>query len=101
MITKKHAMANNPLVEDFDASKPTNYLMYLDANNLYGWAMSQKLPEKEFDWMTEQQLENFDVNSIPDDAETSCILEVDLEYPAAIYDIHSDLPVAPESISSS
>ena len=46
MITKKHAVANNPLVEDFDASKPTNYLMYLDANNLYGWAMSQKLPEK-------------------------------------------------------
>ena len=47
--------------------------------------------------MLEQQLENFDANSIPDDAETSCILEVDLEYPAAIYDIHSDSPVAPES----
>ena len=97
MITKKHAVANNPLVEDFDASKPTNYLMYLDANNLYGWAMSQKLPEKEFDWMTEQQLENFDVNSIPDDADTGYILEVNLEYPAAIHDIHSDLPVALES----
>ena len=97
MITNKHAVANNPLVEDFDASKPTNYLMYLDANNLYGWAMSQKLPEKEFDWMTEQQLKNFDVNSIPDDAETGYILEVELEYPATIHDIHSDLPVAPES----
>ena len=36
MITKKHAVANNPPVEDFDASKPANYLMYLDANNLYG-----------------------------------------------------------------
>ena len=95
MITKKHAVGNNPLFEDFDASKPTNYLMYFDANNLYGWAMSQKLLEKEFDWMKE--LENFDFNSIPDDAETSCILEVDLEYPAAIHDIHSDLPVAPES----
>ena len=101
MITKKHAVANNPLVEEFDASKPTNFLMYLDANNLYGWAMSQILPEKEFDWMTEQQLENFDVNSIPDDADTGYILEVDLEYPAAIHDIHSDLPVAPESSSSS
>ena len=50
MITKKHAMANNPLVKDFDANKPTNNLMYLDANNLYGWAMFQKLPEKQFDW---------------------------------------------------
>ena len=66
-ITKKHAVANNPLVEDFDASKPNNYLMYLDANNLYGWAMSQKLPEKEFDWMTKQQLDNFNVNSVPDE----------------------------------
>ena len=66
MITKKHAVADNPLVEDFDESKPTNYLMYLDTNNLYGWAMSQKLPEKEFDWMTQHQLESFDVKSIPD-----------------------------------
>ena len=49
MITKKHAVAYNPLVEEFDASKPTNYLMYFDANSLYGWVMSQKLPEKDFD----------------------------------------------------
>ena len=46
MITKKHAVADSFLVEDFDASKSTNYSMYLDANNLYGWAMSQKLPER-------------------------------------------------------
>ena len=59
--------------------------------------MSQKLPEKEFDWMNGQQLKNFDVNSIPDDADTGYILEVDLEYPATIHDIHSNLPVAPES----
>ena len=57
--------------------------------------MSQKLSVKEFDLMNEQQLKNFDVNSIPNDADTG--LEVDLEYPAAIHDIHSDLPVAPES----
>ena len=49
MITKKHTVTNSPLIEDFDASKPTNYLMYLDVNNLFGWAMSQKLPEKEFE----------------------------------------------------
>ena len=97
MITKKHAVANNLLVEDFDVSQPTNNLMYLDANNLYGWAMFQKLLEKEFDWMTKQHLENFDVNSIPDDADTGYILEVNLEYHAAIHDIQSDLPVAPES----
>ena len=97
MITKKHAIANNPLVEGYDDSKPTNYLMYLDANNLYGWAMSQKLPEKEFDWMTDEQLEEFDVTKVPDDSETGYILEVDLSYPPEIHDEHNDLPVAPES----
>ena len=51
--------------------------------------------------MTEQQLENFDVNSILDDADTGYILEVDLEYPSATHDIYSDLPVARESRSSS
>ena len=59
--------------------------------------MFQKLSEKEFDWMNEQQLKNFDVNSIPNDADTGFILEVDLEYPAAIHDFHSNLSVAPES----
>ena len=97
MITKKHATANNPLVEGYDDSKPTNYLMYLEANNLYGWAMSQKLPEKEFDWMTNAQLEEFDVMLIPDDSETGYILEVDLFYPPEIHDEHNYLPVAPES----
>ena len=69
MITTKHTVVNNPLIEDFDASNPTNYLMYLDVNNLFGWAMSQKLPQKEFEWMTEQLHQNFDVNSITDDAD--------------------------------
>ena len=99
VITKKHATANNPLVEGYDETKPTNYLMYLDANNLYGWAMSQKLPEKEFDWMTDQQLDNFDVTEVPDDSDTGYILEVDLHYPPDIHDHHNDLPVAPESMA--
>ena len=94
-------MAYNPLVQDFDASKPTNYLMYLDANNLYGWAMSQNLPEKEFDWMTEQQLENFDVNSIPDYVDTGYILKVNLEYHSAIHDIYSNLQSSATVSSSS
>ena len=101
MITKKHAVANNPLLQGYDNNRPTNYLMYLDANNLYGWAMSQKLPEKDFIWMTEQQLEEFDVTTIPDDADTGYILEVDLHYPPDIHDVHNDLPVAPECMEIS
>ena len=97
-ITKKYAKANNPKQPTYDETKPTNYLMYWDANNLYGWAMSKKLPEKDFDWMTEEQLERFDVMQVPDDAETGYILEVDLEYPEELHDLHNDYPLAPQTM---
>ena len=47
----RYASANNPYMEEYDSSRPTNYLQYLDANNLYGWAMSQALPTGEFRWI--------------------------------------------------
>ena len=61
MIVHKFGKANNPYLKDFDPEKPKSYLMYLDANNLYGWAMSQKMPFGEFDWMTDEQIASFDV----------------------------------------
>ena len=98
VITKKYAKANNPLQEEYDPEKPTNYLMYLDANNLYGWAMSKKLPERNFKWMTQAEIDALDVMQVSDDAETGYILEVDLEYPEELHDLHSDYPLAPESM---
>jgi len=50
MVSKRHARANNPLVEGYNQKEPTNYITYLDANNLYGWAMSQPLPKSGFHW---------------------------------------------------
>ncbi|KFM64150.1 hypothetical protein X975_22120, partial [Stegodyphus mimosarum] len=61
-----------------------------DANNLYGWAMSQYLPYGEFKWVKE-----YDLNC-PDNFEKGHILNVDLEYPKELHDYHSDLPLAPE-----
>ena len=97
VITRKHAQANNPYVEGYNPEKPRDYLMYLDANNLYGWAMSQKLPESDFTWMSAQEIEQFDVNQVQDDSETGYILDVDLEYPHDLHDLHSDMPLAPEN----
>lgn len=69
MISNRHGKANNPYMGyDYDEKKPTKYNTYLDANNLYGWAMIQPLPVGKFEWM-----ENFE--NWPD---KPCILEVDL-----------------------
>ena len=97
VISQKFAKANNPYMEDYDATKPTNYQMYFDANNLYGWAMSQPLPTKNFQWVRDP--ESIDYMAVAPDASTGYILEVDLDYPAEIHDAHNDYPMAPEPIS--
>ena len=76
-ITTRYGEANNPYMRDeYDDSKPTKYITYLDANNLYGWAMSNPLPTGGFKWMEEKELDNW--RNIP------CTVEVDLEYPKAL-----------------
>ena len=51
MVSHRHAAANNPYMDDYDETRPSSYLLYLDANNLYGWAMSQALPTGGFEWV--------------------------------------------------
>ena len=55
MASKRYAKANNPLVEGYDPEKPNIHILYLDANNLYGWAMSQYLPTSGFRWVDDCQ----------------------------------------------
>lgn len=98
MISKTYAKAYNPQVSEYDPTKPTTWLTYLDMNNLYGTSMSDPLPEKDFEWLTPDQLEQLDVSSIADDADTGYILEVDLDYPSHLHDQHSDYPLAPETL---
>ncbi|GFT97428.1 uncharacterized protein NPIL_365611 [Nephila pilipes] len=90
--SNRYAMANNKFLTNFEPSKPQNFLLYLDANNLYGWAMSQPLPLNNFKWVDFLEVDHIDENG-----EKGYILEVDLEYPESLHDYHSDLPLAPES----
>ena len=97
MVSHRHARANNPRRENYDPSQPNSFLQYLDANNLYGWAMSQPMPTGGFQWTdyTDQILETLAT------ANHGFILEVDLAYPPALHADHNDYPLAPEKMTVS
>ena len=86
------AAANNPYMEEYDSNKPTNYLQYLDANNLYGWAMSQPLPTGEFKWIKCNGDPKDLVERFAAEKDYGYLLEVDVLYPKELHDIHDDLP---------
>ena len=91
MVSKRFARANNKYMgEKFDREKVSRFIQYLDANNLYGMAMSMKLPTRGFKWMNKRELNVWE--KVPS------ILEVDLHYPERLHDTHNDYPLAPESI---
>ena len=93
----RYAKANNKYMNNYDKSIESSYLMYLDANNLYGWAMSKKLPVNGFKW--ENDLSRFNERFIKNYNENSDIgyfLEVDIDYPKELFNLHKDLPFLPE-----
>ena len=93
MITTKYAQANFPTMPGYDASRPPTYLIYLDANNLYGWAMIQPLPTGGFRFITPEALAP--VGELSDDVEDGYIYEVDLHYALHLHDARDDYPLAP------
>ena len=63
-IANRYGIANNKYIKEYDEKAPSKYIMYLDANNLYGWAMSQYLPTGNFKWMTDTEISKIDLGSI-------------------------------------
>ena len=93
--TYRYAKANNKYMKNHDKNKESSYLQYLDANNLYGWAMSQKLPVRNFKWMEKDDISKF-IKDYDENSDKGYILEVDVEYPKNLHKLHSDLPFLPE-----
>ena len=93
----RHAKANNKYMENYDKNEESSYIQYLDANNLYGLAMSQKLPVNNFKWVkdtskiNEEFIKNYNENN-----QKGYILEVDVKYSKKLHDSHSDLPFLPK-----
>ena len=97
-IANRYGKGNNKYTISYDKTKPSKYIMYLDANNLYGWAMSQYLPTGGLRWMTEKQINKINLATYKEDSKKGLILEVDLEYPRELHDLHHDYPLGPEKV---
>ena len=100
-IANRYGNANNKYMKEYDEKAPSKYIMYLDANNLYGWAMSQYLPTSNFKWMTDKEISRTNIGKHELDSKEGLILEVDLEYPKELHDLHNDYPIAPEKVKVS
>ena len=97
--THRYAKANNKYMKNYDKNIESSYIEYLDANNLYGWAMSQKLPVKGFKWVKQKKLSKFNedfIKKYDEDSNTGYFFEVDLEYPKTLFNSHKDLPFLPK-----
>ena len=103
-ISKRYAEANNKYMKDYNPDVESTYIQYLDANNLYGWAMSQQLPTHGFSWMRnitkERVMDILDKanHSMSNRGRKGYIFEVDLEYPKKLWKSHNDYPLAPEKM---
>ena len=90
-ISKRHIKFNGD----------NKFIMYWDANNLYGWAMNQPLPYCDFNFLTKKEISEFCLNSISENSPIGYILEADLEYCKKLHDSHSDYPLVPEKLTIS
>ena len=85
-------------MKDYDKNKESSYLKYWDVNNLYGWAMPPKLPINKSERIkdTSQFNENFIMKSYNEEGDEEYFLEVDVQYPEKLHELHNDLPFLPE-----
>ena len=100
MVSNRYAKANNKYMGNrYNPNKQVSYLMYWDANNLYGWAMSQPMPEGEFGWLHEDEWSTIDWTAQTEEQQFGYFVECDLDYPTTLHDLHSDYPLAPERMA--
>ena len=86
-------------MNDYDPEKPSTFITYLDKNDLYGWSMNEYVPYKKFEWL--ENIDEFNVITINEKSDIGYILEVDLEYPKELHELHNDYPLAPKKLAVS
>ena len=97
---QRYAHANNKYMKDYDRKKKSSYIQYLDANNLYDKAMTEKLPVRGFKWVNDISIIDEDfVKFYNKNDNKGYILDVDVDYPGKLQNVHIDLPFLPERMN--
>ena len=98
----RYAKANNKFMQNYNNNEEPSYIQYLDANNLYGWAMSKKLPVNGFKWLdtseTSNKINGDFIKNYEENNDKGYILEVDVKYPKRLHELDSDLPFLSEQM---
>ena len=93
----RNAKANNKCMIDYNEKKVSSFLIYTDYNNLYGKAMSEKLPVDGFEWVEDiSEIDENVIKNYDEDSNVGYFIEADIEYPKELHTLHSDLPFLPE-----
>ena len=92
----RYAKENNKYMKNYDKDMESSYLECLDANNLYGWAMSIKPPINGFEWVADLSQFKEEIKNYDEDSNKGYFLKVDVEYPKKLFNLHSDLPFLSE-----
>ena len=95
----RFAKANNKYMKNYNNNEESSYIQYLDANYLYGWAMSKKLPVNGFRWLDSDEINKINeeyIKNYNENDNKGYILEVEVKYPKRLHKLHSDLPFLPE-----
>ena len=95
---QRYAKTNNKYMKKYSNNEESSYIQYLDANNLYGWAMSKKLPTNGFKWIDNNKINEDFIKNYNENNDKGYILEVDVKYPKRLHELHSDLPFLSEQI---
>ena len=95
-VIRKYGIGNNKYLPNYDDGKKTTYLEYLDANNLYGYAMNKKLPLNGYKLANKSISTDDAIKNYDDDGDKGYLLEVDVEYPKYLHATRQDLPFLPE-----
>ena len=95
-VIRKYGVAKNKYLPNYDKTKNSTYLQYLDANNLYGYAMNKRLPLNGYEWADEAIFTDDFIKNYDDEGDKGYLLEVDIEYPKELHSAYEDLPFLPE-----